>query len=238
MRKWLIVIPFLFQTAFAAPTLTLLTESYQPFNGLGADGKITGISTRIVELLMQKAGLSYTITVEPWIRAITEARTSENHCVFSMSRTPERETSYQWIGPLVFNDWALFAKAPAGRLDRLEQIGLRSIGSYQGDAIVSYLSAKGYNVDATSKDDLNPRKLLSGHIAYWATGQLIGEYILRQQGLQNQIQPVLVFNRTEMYLACHPRTSKALVTRLNNLLDNLRESGEIARVYQQAGYAP
>ncbi|TDR72009.1 substrate-binding periplasmic protein [Paludibacterium purpuratum] len=245
MYRWLLILLFWLPMALAAPMppspikpLTLLTESYPPFNDADSAGNPTGISTHIVTLLMQKAGLSYSITVVPWVRAITLAKTQANHCVFSMSRTPEREASYQWIGPLVYNDWALFAKVPADRLDRLEQIGQRAIGSYQGDAIVAYLASRGYNVDATVKDELNPDKLLVGHIAYWATGKLIGQYILRQQGRQNQIEPILVFNRTEMYLACHRSTPEALVSRLNALIREMRQSGEIERIYLQAGYSP
>jgi polar amino acid transport system substrate-binding protein len=227
-----------------APTwaqhLTLATEEYPPYNMSDAKGQVSGISTQIVRALLAEAGLSYEVAVYPWARAISMARAQPHTCVYSMSRTPERESLYKWIGPLVYNDWALFAleATPAPpRPTRLDQLLEARIGSYQGDAIVSYLQTRGHHVDVAPSDDVNPKKLQMGRIDYWATGRLIGQYRLQQQGIHG-ITPVLNFNRTEMYLACNAQLPDELVKRLNATLLSLDKQGVIKKIYADFGYAP
>lgn len=217
--------------------LVLATEEYPPYNMSGPNSTVTGISTDIVRALLDAAGYEYEITVYPWARAIALARTQVNTCVYSMSRTPEREALYKWIGPLVSNDWALFARNGSSRPQTLDEAMMMRIGSYQGDAIVSYLQTRGHHVDVAASDDLNPRKLLMGRIDFWATGKLIGQYRLRQQRIDG-IEPVLTFNHTEMYLACQLQLPDAQVQKLNQTLRALEKSGVVKKIYASYGYTP
>lgn len=223
--------------AQAQQRLVLTTEEYPPYNMSDAQGRVTGLATDIVRSLLDSAGIEYEITVYPWARAIAMARTQVNTCVFSMSRTPEREELYRWIGPLVSNDWTLFARSGASQPAHLEEVQNMRIGSYQGDAIISYLQTRGYIVEAAPNDDANPRKLLAGRIDYWATGRLIGQYRLKQQGITN-IEPVLNFNRTEMYLACQKQLPEDTVRQLNSQLQLLHQKGVIKAIYARFGYTP
>jgi polar amino acid transport system substrate-binding protein len=223
--------------AASAQHLTLTTEEYPPYNMSDAKGRVSGISTQIVKALLAEAGLTHEVTVYPWARAISMARVQPHTCVYSMSRTPEREALYKWIGPLVHNDWALFALLGTPSPTRLDELIDARIGSYQGDAIVSYLQTRGHRVDVAPADDFNPKKLQMGRIDYWATGRLLGEHRLRQQGIQD-IAPVLNFNRTEMYLACNAALPDQLVKRLNATLLSLEKQGVIKKIYADFGYTP
>ncbi|MCV2354704.1 transporter substrate-binding domain-containing protein [Paucibacter sp. B2R-40] len=244
MRKSIVTALSLLGLGLMAPAmaqhLSLVTEEYPPYNMSDAKGQVGGISTQIVKALMAEAGLAHDVTIFPWARAISMARAQPNTCVYSMSRTPEREAHYKWIGPLVYNDWALFAltdTVPEPRPTRLEELMEARIGSYQGDAIVSYLQARGHRVDVASSDDVNPKKLQMGRIDYWATGRLIGQYRLQQQGIQG-IAPMLNFNRSDMYLACNAQMPDALVKRLNASLISLDKQGVIKKIYAGFGYTP
>ncbi|MDC8771644.1 substrate-binding periplasmic protein [Roseateles albus] len=224
----------------SAQQLSLVTEEYPPYNMSEAKGQVGGISTQIVKALLAEAGLTHDVTIYPWARAISMARAQPNTCVYSMSRTPERESLYKWIGPLVYNDWALFAltdKIQEPRPTRLEDLMDARIGSYQGDAIVSYLQTRGHRVDVAPSDEVNPKKLQMGRIDYWATGRLIGQYRLQQQGIQG-ITPVLNFKRSEMYLACNLQMPDDLVKRLNAGLLSLDKQGVIKKIYAGFGYTP
>lgn len=223
--------------AQAAQRLILVTEEYPPYNMTDGAGKIVGVSTGIVSALMAEVGYAYDIQMVPWARAIVMASSHPDTCVFSMSRTPEREATYKWIGPLVYNDWTLFAREGTAKPLRIEDVGKASIGTYQGDAIVAYLEARGFNLDVASSDDLNPKKLMHARIDYWATGRLIGEYRLRQQGIRG-IVPVLNFNRTEMYLACHKSLPDDEVQRLNRALVGMHKRGQVGKIYAEYGYTP
>ncbi|MBV8124415.1 MAG: transporter substrate-binding domain-containing protein [Burkholderiaceae bacterium] len=216
-------------------SITLTTEEYPPYNMSSPQGQVTGVSTDIVKALLAEAGFHYQLAVYPWARAIAMARTDPDTCVFSMSRTPEREALYQWVGPLVQNDWALFALPDAPVPAQLPDVVKATIGSYQGDAIVPYLQGRGYMVDVAPSDDVNPQKLLHGRIDFWATGKLIGQYRLQQQHIDN-IKPVLIFNRTEMYLACQRDMPQNLINQLNDTLAAMDKRGVISTIYSRYGY--
>jgi polar amino acid transport system substrate-binding protein len=238
MRLFYLLLAWLAMGSARADTLVLMTEEYPPFNMSDSKGKLVGISTDIVRALMQDAHIAYTVTVSPWMRAMTSARTQLDHCVYSTSRLPEREKDYSWIGPLAYNDWYLFAKAnPQRRPGSLEDARGARIGSYFGDGGVAYLQKRGFTVDVAPSDDVNPRKLDMGRIDYWASGKLSGQYLLKAQGIEG-IEPVLKLERGDMYLACHPDMPKVQVARLNLLLQGLHKRGVVARIYARYGYTP
>ncbi len=235
--NWLLLLLLAPCVALGATRLVLVTEEYPPYNMSNDKGEVVGISTDIVKALMTEAGYDYELAIYPWSRAIALARTQVNTCVFSMSRTPEREALYKWIGPLVVNDWSLFGRADESRPSRMEDVQNLHIGSYQGDAIVAYLQSRGYLVDVAPSDDLNPKKLQAGRIDYWATGRLIGQYRLRQLGVTD-IEPMLTFNRTEMFLACQKQLPDKQVELLHRSLKELERRGAIKAIYASYGYAP
>ena len=44
-------------------------------------------------------------------RAYAAARERPNACVYATSRTPERESSFKWVGPIDSAEWVLMARA-------------------------------------------------------------------------------------------------------------------------------
>jgi polar amino acid transport system substrate-binding protein len=238
MRLSLFLFVWLIATGAHAQQLVLLTEEYPPFNMSDANGKLVGISTDIVRELMRDAHIDYSIAVSPWMRAMNNARTRTDHCVFSMSRLPEREHEYSWVGPIAFNDWFLFAKMPlARRPDSLAELKDARIGSYLGDGGVDYLKKHGMTVDVAPSDELNPKKLEMGRIDFWASGKLSGQYRLKSQHI-GDIEPVMKIDRGDMYLACNPSAPASLIARLNRALAELHKRGVIARIYASYGYLP
>lgn len=227
----------LFSPLLQANKLTIYTEEYPPYNMMEPTTEtVTGVSTDIVRELMRRAKQDHDILLVPWQRAISLAQAQPDSCVYSMSRTEPREALYKWIGPLVQNEWVLFGRVEDDlKLKKLDDAVLYRIGSYQGDAIVQYLQERGFHVDVAINDRLNPSKLAARRIDLWGTGKLIGQYILRQEKVIG-IQPVLTFNRTEMYLACNKAMPDKRVEQLNTLLHTLEKDGTISQIYLQYGY--
>jgi len=104
--------------------LTLTTEEYPPFNMTDAQsGQPLGIAVDKAIEMMRRANEPFTITSYPWARAYQMALKSDDTCVFSTSRTPEREALFTWIGPLARSDWAIFANvSDVRRPKRLEEV--------------------------------------------------------------------------------------------------------------------
>jgi polar amino acid transport system substrate-binding protein len=216
----------------SAQTLQLTTEDYPPFNIIDAkNGKISGISTEKVAELMLRAKEKYTINAFPWARAFQMARNETNTCVFSTTRSPEREAMFKWVGPLVKNNWFIFGRADDSRHPRsLEELRPYVLGTYRNDAIGEFLTLKGFKTDMTTADADNPRKLLLGRFDFWATGELLGAAILKNQGLESKIVPLFHFNQTEMYLACHSSVAPERIDLWNQLLREMERDGTNAAI--------
>jgi len=99
-----------------AAHLKLLTEDYPPFNMADSGGRVIGLSTDIVRQLLQRAGISYDVELLPWVRAFNRAVLEPNTCVYSTTRTEQREHQFKWIGPVVA-DVQNVRKLVAGRID-------------------------------------------------------------------------------------------------------------------------
>ncbi len=230
--------PFLFMLLLAlcriatAGSIALTTEDYPPFNMVDrSTGKISGIASDKVFTLMQRAGQPYTVNVFPWSRAYQMAQRLPNTCVFSTTRTPEREPMFKWVGPLVKNNWVLFARADDPRKpNSLEALAPYVLGVYRNDAVGEFLQANGFKTDVATLDSDNPRKLLLHRFDFWATGELLGQAILKNQGLSGQIVPRFQFKRTEMYLACHLAFDQAKIDHLNQVLKQMEQDGTAARI--------
>jgi ABC-type amino acid transport substrate-binding protein len=121
----------------------------------------------------------YTIDLLPWKRAYTAALERPDACVFSTTRTPEREASFKWVGPIGEADWVLMARADrAFSLRSLDDARGYRIGTYNGDARDDYLRTRGFDVDPAQNDLINPRKLMMNRIDLWAASMQRGSLAL------------------------------------------------------------
>lgn len=210
--------------------LRLLTEDYPPFNMVDGKGQITGLATDVVRELFKRSDIPYKIELQPWIRAFNTAVLENNTCVYSTTRSDNREHQFKWVGPLFENPWVLYAgpNSPKAVYD-LESVRRYKIGGYGGDAVAQFLIARGFNVELTPSDALNARKLALGRVDFWATGKYLGHDLVRREKL-TQLKPVLVFNTAFMYLACNPGVPDQTVYRLNAILSGMQQEGVVARI--------
>ena len=74
------------------------------------------------------------------------------------------------------------------------------------------------------RDQDNAKKLASGEIDLWATGDPAGRYLARQIGM-TAFKTVLRFNGTELYLALNKSVPDDVVERLQQALEQMREDG-------------
>ena len=62
------------------------------------NGKVAGLTTAVVELMLQHAKLRPQYEVYPWARAFRIAESTPNVLIYNMARTPSREQQFEWIG--------------------------------------------------------------------------------------------------------------------------------------------
>ena len=166
----------------------------------------------------------------PWARIYKMAMDNPNHGVFTIARLRERGPLFKWVGPLGTDDWVLLANADSNiRLDNLQQAGAYRIGAYKDDAISQHLQAEGIPFSTSLRDQENLSKLQKGQIDLWATGDLSGRYLAKQEGVSG-LKTVLRFNSTDLYLALNPQTPDEVVNKLQQALQEMQAEGALARI--------
>lgn len=81
------------------------------------DGKAGGPATRVVEHLMQNAGIAYNIRVSNWARAHKQYSEDPQSLMFSIVRTPAREKQYRWLASLGMVDLHIGRKSTRTELN-------------------------------------------------------------------------------------------------------------------------
>lgn len=226
--------------AFArAEPYRIVTEEWAPYNYQQGD-QLTGMATDIVRAIMTLTGDGFDITVVPSMRATHALVSRPNTIMYSMFRTPEREALYKWVGPIaeesIYPYQLAGAATPVNSIEQLRQAP--QITTRHAGLIPQMLEAQGFtNLDksATSSQQLY-RMLLAGR-----TGLIIGDtdagvaYYSAQLGIDPgtlRRVPVALY-RSALYIAFSKDSDDAKVAAWATALDQLRASGELARIQQR-----
>jgi polar amino acid transport system substrate-binding protein len=208
-----------------------ITTEYSPPTSMQEGERVIGSATDKVREALARSGIAYSIELLPWKRAYAAALARPDGCVYSTTRTPERERLFKWVGPTDEGAWVLLGRADRQyKLATLDDArGLR-IGTYHGDARDEFLRARGFKVDPAPNDMINPRKLLMNRIDLWAAGFRRGSAVLALNGWSESIVPVLTFNHVKLYLACNLAVPDATIARLNDALEAMGRDGSSRRL--------
>ena len=216
-----------------APQVYLATEASAPYSMRDGD-RVVGIASDTVREIMKRSSIGYTIDLLPWKRAYTAALERKDACVFSTTRTPEREPLFHWIGPIAGADWALMARTDRHiKLRTLDDAKPYRIGTYNGDARDDYLRRRGFKVDPAQNDLINPRKLVLGRIDLWAASLHPGSATLARLGYADKIETALVFNRIAVYLACNRGVPDQMVASMRSALAAMEHDGSARAIVRR-----
>lgn len=210
----------------------LLTENFPPFNMAVNDKNfargdgIDGISAEIVREMFKRADIQYSLTLRfPWARVYGMTVEKPNHGLFSTARTPERESSFKWVGPLASSSWVLVASSDSLiKVNSVKEARKYKVGAGKGNAVTDYVVGQGISPELTLRDQQNAIKLAKGEIDLWATDDPPGRFMASQEGIRG-LQVVLTMSKSELYLALNKETPDEVVQRLQKALDELRAEG-------------
>jgi polar amino acid transport system substrate-binding protein len=223
--------------ALAVPAhaaLRMLTDENAPFGYTDpASHKITGITADMVVEAARRAKLPYGLEVFPWARAYSLAKNEPDTCVYPLARLPERESLFQWVGPLSVNTWVLYAKSSfQGKVSSVASLEKYAVGGLLQDGPSVYLKSQGVNVEMVGDNKYNVKKLAAGRIDLWATGLYRGKALAAEEGITD-IKPVYTIKEVEHYLACSPKTADSAIKALNQAVDTMRADGWMKKIGEQ-----
>jgi len=214
------------------PFIELTTEELVPFSMLQGD-EVTGISTAILREVFRRNGFDYSIKLIPWIRAYQTALSKSDACVFSATRTPDREALFKWVGPLVHDDWVVFALADSAIQARsIEDLRPYRTASTPGDAEAIYMMEHGLTVELSPTTE-QLRMLVSKRIDFWATTKARGRFVAVAQGLH--LRELLTLMPVDMFLACNPQVPDTIIDQLNKTLAQMAQDGATKEILASFG---
>lgn len=120
----------------AEPRIEVYTESTA----------LDGHANELVADALAEAGYEADFIVVPWTRLINKLETTPNVLGFSMTRTPDREERFHWIGkirPVTFMLWGLRERADElpQSLDEAREF---RISALRDDVVSNYLASIGF----------------------------------------------------------------------------------------------
>lgn len=231
----LILLLTLPSSAQAEGPLRVVTEELPPYSML-RDGKVTGMSTEVVEAILKQAGLSAPIQSMPWARTYDIALHAENVLIYSLTRTVEREALFQWVGSIASSQLYLYSLAARPiALNSLDDARAYQIGTVKNDVSEEFLLTQGFevgkNLQSSNKYESNYEKLKLGHIDLWVSNALNAHYLARGSNTEPafKLVPSLLIPQLShaegLYLACSLNTPPATVERLRAALAAIKVNG-------------
>src|SRR5690554_858085 len=229
--------------ATASEQLRVYTEQYPPYNMTTSgqpfahsESEITGLCTDVLKSVLEKAKVDYGIKLRDLSYGMNRSQRHENHGIYCVSKTDDREPHFEWVGPLSSIEWTLFAKPGSDiTLENLEDARKYRIGGYKGDVMTGYLEDNGFDVSAITNNGLNAQRLVQNQIDLWVADGLAGPYLAADTSDLTGLEPVLVFRETPMYLAINKDSDPALIESLHKAYKAIKEAGEVDTISRSYG---
>lgn len=205
-----------------AETLRVVTSDFPPFQILQGN-KVSGITTEIVEAVINNAGFKSDIKMYPWPRAYKMGLRESSVLIYSIVRTPEREKLFKWIGPIApYNVyfWKLKSRKDI-KIHSIEDALHYKAGGVIDDNKADQLKKLGFvigkNLDMVSSDELNLRTLYAGRIDIMTFDDLSFHHKVQADGKDfNQLEKIIKLDGSshEMQLAASLDMPDAVVAKL------------------------
>jgi len=152
-------------------TIQIYTEACPPFSymtGKDTTRKVEGSSVDIVNEIQARTGHVDKLNLGLWLDAYAIVQYLPNSALFNMTRTPERENMFQWVGPISTSRSYFYTLASSGlTIETVEQAkALRSIATPKGWFTHDYLINNNFkNIVATSLTSTDAfRQLINGEV--------------------------------------------------------------------------
>ncbi|MBK9573699.1 MAG: transporter substrate-binding domain-containing protein [Rhodoferax sp.] len=221
-------------TAQASEPVRIVTEEFPPYNYTD-QGRITGLSTDVVEAVLKELKLQGNTQSLPWARAYDTARNASGVLIYSIGRTPEREALFKWVGVIAPTDYYLYAlPGKAFKIESLEMAKQYQVGTVNQDVGEQFLVAhgfvKGQNLQSSVKYELNYQKLKLGRIDLWIMSELTANHLARLAGddpakTLAKVYRINDLSREGYYMAFGSQTPDATVAQFKKGLDAIKKNG-------------
>ena len=228
------LLSFLTFTAVAAD-LNLLTDNHPPLH-FQQGNQLVGFGVDVVQALAERTGDQVHLQQVPLLRALRVATTEPATGVFTVLRTAERNGLYQWVGPLMDVETALYSANTQQPVRSLQD------ASTQGRIAVprkwlayDYLRKQGLNnLYGVETPEQMMRLARLGRIEFVVADTLSIATLAREEGLApSQLHYQMPLMKQGTYIAFSPQTDAHQVARWQQALDEMNRDGRLEQLKQR-----
>jgi len=225
--------PILPASSAADPVIKVVAAEFPPLT-TEAGGQPGGVVLEVVREACRKADIPLEFSFLPWQRAQLEAQTRGDVLIIPFTRTPGRESQYQWIAPVLeFHTVLVTLDSPPSSI---EEARTRVVGYVRGTSFKDEVDHAGFPyVEETDDDVTNARKLKRGRIGAWITTDLMARGVYRQAGLdpaELKYGPTLGPVKVSWVAASHG-FPKDVARRIADAIDQMRADGSYQAIVKR-----
>ena len=222
-----------------AMRIDVVTTDAPPFNMLDGDAP-SGFATDILREVLQQAGLDYHIQFLPWPRALLHVKQAPNTLIYTISRTPEREQQYEWIGPFARHQgffYKLSSRADI-RLDSLQEVRKYRVATVRGDAQTDLMLKLDIvdpdRLQLVSDGDTTIRLLLAGRVDLVIANEIGMAWRMKLHGLSGTEveRTVMLVDNGGYYFALGKGADPVLVAKLRKAFAEVKDKGSPQRLLE------
>lgn len=218
-----------------AADLNLLTDNHPPLH-FQQGNQLVGFGVDVVQALAERTGDQVHLQQVPLLRALHVAATEPATGVFTVLRTAERESQYQWVGPLMDVETALYSANTQQPVRSLQD------ASTQGRIAVprkwlayDYLRKQGLNnLYGLETPEQMMRLARLGRVEFVVADTLSIATLAREEGLApSQLHYQMPLMKQGTYIAFSPQTDARQVARWQQALDDMNRDGRLEQLKQR-----
>jgi polar amino acid transport system substrate-binding protein len=225
--------------AFTLPVRVVMEIS--PPHQMWLNDQPAGITTSLVQRILQLADLPAQFEVYPWARGFKLAKHTPNMLIFNMARTKDREDDFIWIGEVNCYQLSFFTLATRTdiALNSIEDAKAYSIAAARDDFSSQWLQQQGFTKQLHESIDIEQswHLLRNGKVDLVIDDPFAATYMARRMHLQpediRQVMPLPALSQ-KTWLALHKSSDPALVARLQQAFARVTQE----TIYQSALQLP
>jgi len=217
--------------------LKILAEDYAPYSFMDK-GILKGFSIDLIhELLKETKNEHLKIEFWPWARIYEYVKKKPNVMTYLMTRLPERENLFHWVGPVserIIWIWRLKERTDI-KIKTLEDAKNYIIAAVPNSSVSIFLINNGFTkkqLEYVPSEDLALKKFLYGRNDLILEIPLRMSFEIKKLGKSmNDIEPVLkVTGEYPYYFAFSEKTSESTVKIFQDAFDLLHKNGTYNKI--------
>jgi polar amino acid transport system substrate-binding protein len=217
-----------------AEGLTIFAGGNPPLS-FEQNGKATGLVIEIVNEIQRRLKTDDRVDVVPWARGYRNALMGPNVVLVPTVRTEERESLFQWVGPLLSIKTSFYARKESSlkisNLDDAKKIP--NIGATLSSYTTTFLQSNGFHsiYHASSTKNL-VKKLLARRNNVIAISDIELVFLMKGENIKREdISLLYTFMRADDYIAFSKDTPDYLVAKWQDTLNGMKNDGSFAKIY-------